>query len=175
MDMQKVGSQITALRKGRGLTQNDLGERLGVSFQAVSKWERGETLPDTTLLVDLAEALETTIDFILTGGERAMNFKGKITVSDMAEGLRGLENMGRLLGRDNLIYRHAIQGINEGMNTDIEEAFSNDRVFECFVAEAVIQNLKAGAYVDTTDVKLHFKEAHFRDIVLAQCEKHGIR
>jgi len=175
MDMQKVGSQIAALRKGHGLTQNDLGERLGVSFQAVSKWERGETLPDTALLVDLAEALETTVDFILTGGERAMAYKGKITVSDMADGLRCLENMGRLLGRDNLIYCRAVQGINEGMNTDIEASFSDDRIFEAFVAEAVIQNLKVGAYVDPTDVRLHFKEEHFRDIVLAQCRKHGIR
>ena len=58
MDMQKVGGQIAALRKSRGLTQNDLGERLGVSFQAVSKWERSEALPDTALLVELAEALE---------------------------------------------------------------------------------------------------------------------
>lgn len=175
MDMQKVGGQIAALRKGRSLTQNDLGERLGVSFQAVSKWERGETLPDTAILVDLAEALETTVDFILTGGERAMAYKGKITVSDMAEGLRCLENMGRLLGRDNLIYRLAIQGINEGMNTDIEAAFHSDYIFECFMAEAIIQNLKAGAYVDPTDVRLHFKEEHFREIVLAQCAKCGIR
>lgn len=175
MDMQQVGSQIAALRKSRGLTQNDLGERLGVSFQAVSKWERGETLPDTAILVDLADALETTVDFILAGGQRAMTYRGKITVSDMAEGLRCLENMGRLLGRDNLIYRHAIRGINEGMDTDIEAAFSDDYLFACFTAEAVIQNLKAGAYVNPTDVKLHFKEAHFRDIVLAQCEKHGIR
>ena len=44
MDIQKVGSQIAALRKGRSLTQSDLGERLGVSFQAVSKWERGLSL-----------------------------------------------------------------------------------------------------------------------------------
>ena len=175
MDMQKTGAQIAALRKGRGLTKNDLGERLGVSFQAVSKWERGETLPDSAILVDLADALETTVDFILTGGERAMAYRGKITVSDMAEGLRCLESMGRLLGKDNLIYRHAIQGINEAMNTDIEEAFSDSRTFECFTAEAVIQNLKAGAYVDPTDVRLHFKEAHFREIVAAQCEQHGIR
>lgn len=175
MDMQQVGSQIAALRKSRGLTQNDLGERLGVSFQAVSKWERGETLPDTAILVDLADALETTVDFILAGGQRAMAYRGKITVSDMAEGLRCLESMGRLLGRDNLIYRHAIRGINEGMDTDIEAAFSDDYLFACFTAEAVIQNLTAGAYVNPTDVKLHFKEEHFRDIVLAQCEKHGIR
>lgn len=175
MDMQKIGNQIAALRKERGLTQSDLGERLDVSFQAVSKWERGETLPDAAILVDLADALETTVDFILTGGERAMAYRGKITVSNMAEGLRCLENMGRLLGRDNLIYRHAVQGINEGMNTDIEEAFSDDHIFECFTAEAVIQNLKAGAYVDPTDVRLHFKEEHFRNIVLSQLEKHGIR
>ena len=175
MNTQKVGEQIAALRKAKGLTQNDLGERLGVTFQSVSKWERGETLPDTAILVDLADVLETTVDFILTGGERAMQYRGKITVGDMMDGLRCLENMGRLLGKENLIYRCAVRGINEGMNTDIEEAFSNDRIFECFVAEAVIQNLKAGAYVDTTDVKLHFKEAHFRDIVLAQCEKHCIR
>ena len=174
MDLQKVGGQISALRKGRGLTQNDLGERLGVSFQAVSKWERGEALPDTALLVDLAEALETTVDFILTGGERALAYKGKITISSMVEGLRCLESMGRLLGLENLIYRHAVRGIDEGMNTEIETAFIDERVFECFVAEAVIQNLKAGAYVDPVDVRLHFKEAHFRDIVLEECKKHGI-
>ena len=44
MDAKKVGNQISMLRKNKGLTQNDLGERLGVTFQSVSKWERGETL-----------------------------------------------------------------------------------------------------------------------------------
>ncbi len=53
MNIEKVGLQISELRKNKGLTQNDLGERLGVSFQAVSKWERGETLPDTTILPEL--------------------------------------------------------------------------------------------------------------------------
>ena len=38
---KRVGEQIAALRKAKGLTQNQLGERLSVSFQAVSKWERG--------------------------------------------------------------------------------------------------------------------------------------
>ena len=37
----KVGEQIYALRKVKGITQNELGERLGVAFQSVSKWERG--------------------------------------------------------------------------------------------------------------------------------------
>ena len=175
MNIQKVGEQIAALRKEKGLTQSDLGERLGVTFQSVSKWERGETLPDTAILVELAAVLETTVDFILTGGERTLQFRGKITVSDMIEGLRCLERMGRLLGKDNLLYRYAVRGINEGINADIEEAFANEYVFECFAAEAVIQNLTAGAYVDPTDVKIHFKQEHFRKIVLEYCEKHGIK
>ena len=175
MDIQKVGNQIAILRKGKGMTQSELGERLGVTFQSVSKWERGETLPDTGILVDLANVLETTTDFILNGGEKAMAYKGRITVSDMIQGIHCLENMGKLLGKQNIIYRYAIQGINEGMNTDIEESFSNDYLFECFVAEAIIQNLKNGAYIDPTDVKSGFKHEHFRAIVLEQCAKYGIK
>ena len=41
MDMNMVGNQIAYLRKEKGLTQTELGERLNLSFQAVSKWERG--------------------------------------------------------------------------------------------------------------------------------------
>lgn len=174
MDIKKVGYQIAELRKNKGLTQSDLGDRFGVSFQAVSKWERGETLPDTAIPVPLAEVLETTVDFILTGGEKALNYRGKIKVSDMFEGIKHLGKIGESLGKENIIYRYAIKGINDGMNTDIEACFTDDYVFECFVAEAIIQNLKMGVYVDLTDVKKSFKHEHFRNIVIDWCEKYGI-
>lgn len=83
--------------------------------------------------------------------------------------------MGKYLGKENIIYRHAIGGINENMNTDIEECFHDDYAFEAFVVEAIIQNLKNGAYIDTTDVKINFKHEHFRNIVLNYCEKYGIK
>ena len=175
MNIEKVGLQISELRKNKGLTQNDLGERLGVSFQAVSKWERGETLPDTTTLPDLASVLCTTIDYILNGGEKRVEFKGKINVSDMISGIKALKDMGEYLGKDNLIYLNAIKGINENMNTDIEAAFKDDYAFEAFVAEAIIQNLISGAYIDITDVKNNFKHEHFKNIVLNYCEKCGIK
>lgn len=175
MNIEKAGEQIAMLRKIKGLTQNELGERLGVSFQAVSKWERCETLPDVAVLPDLAKVLETTIDFILCGGEKAVEYRGRISVSDMISGIKCLKNMGELLGKENIIYRSAIKGINESMNTDIEEAFTNDYAFEAFVAEAVIQNLIMGAYVDVTDVKNSFKHEHFRKIVMDHCKKHGIK
>ena len=44
VDSIRIGQYIASLRKAKGLTQNDLGERLGVSYQAVSKWERGVSL-----------------------------------------------------------------------------------------------------------------------------------
>ena len=175
MNTQKIGEHIAALRKSKGITQNELGERLGVSFQAVSKWERNETLPDITVLPDLAKVLETTVDFILCGSEKAVEYKGKISVSDMINGLKSFKNMGELIGKDNIIYRSAVNGINEAMNTDIEEAFSDDYAFEAFVAEAVIQNLINGAYVDITDVKNSFKHEHFRKIVLDYCGRYGLK
>ncbi len=175
MNIEKVGLQIAELRKNKGLTQNDLGERLGVSFQAVSKWERGETLPDTAILLNLANILETTVDYILSGGKKRIEFKGKINVTDMINGIKALKDMGQHLGKDNLLYRNAIKGINENMNTDIESAFSDDYAFEAFVAEAIIQNLSIGAYVDVTDVKNNFKYEQFKNIVLKYCEKYGIK
>ena len=175
MDSKLVGTQIARLRKEKGLTQNDLGDRLGVSFQAVSKWERGETLPDTAILLDLANALETSVDFILTGGSQVLRYRGKFTVSQMSDGILALKRMSELLGKDNLLYRHAIDGINERMNTNIEDAFTDSRVLECFIAEAIIQNLMAGKYVDPTDVKNGFQHEHFRNIVLDHCARYGIK
>ncbi len=175
MNIEKVGEQIAVLRKSKGLTQSELGERIGVSFQAVSKWERGETLPDITLLPDLAKILETTIDFILLGSEKVIEYKGKFTVTDVKKGLNCLKNVGEYLGTENIIYRAAIKGINTDLNTNIEEAFYNDYVFEAFLAEAIIQNLISGLYVDVSDVKNNFKHEHFKNIVVDYCNRHGIK
>lgn len=175
MDIQIVGSQIAMLRKQKCLTQSELGQRLGVSFQAVSKWERGEALPDITLLPDLAKVLETTIDFILCSDEKAVEYKGKFSVADMKKGLNCLKYAGEYLGTDNLIYRAAIKGINTDLNTDIEKAFSDDYIYEAFLAEAIIQNLILGLFVDISDVKNNFKHDHFKNIVVEYCNKHGIK
>ena len=56
---------IGARRRALGLSQEQLAEKLGVSRQAVSKWETGESLPDTDKLLSLASALEMTADELL--------------------------------------------------------------------------------------------------------------
>ena len=171
----KVGAQIALLRKSKQLTQAELGERVNVSFQAVSKWERGETLPDVGILLDLASVLQTTVDNLLTGGEKLINYKGRINVADIKEGLACLGKVGSLLGKNNILYRCAVEGINEKMNTTVEECFTDDRIFECFMAEAILHNLMEGAYIDVTDVKNSFKYSHFSDIVCDYAEKYNIK
>lgn len=79
------------------------------------------------------------------------------------------------MGAENIIYRAAIKGINTDLNTDIEEAFTNDYVYEAFLAEAIIQNLISGLYVDVSDIKNNFKHEHFKNIVVDYCNRCGIK
>lgn len=174
IDNKLVGKQIALLRTNKGITQAELGTRLSISFQAVSKWERGETLPDVGILTDLADILETTVDNILRGGKTSISFKGKIKVKDMIEGINHLKKMGELLGKDSQIYRFAIEGVNQNLNTNIEDAFNDDYIFEAFIAEAVIGNILQGKYVDITDIKRNFKYEHFSKIVCDYAKKYNM-
>ena len=65
---ERVGGYIALLRKHRGMTQSQLSERLAVSHQAVSNWERGESMPDISLLIQLASALQVSVDQLLRAG-----------------------------------------------------------------------------------------------------------
>ena len=57
-----LAGNISRYRKDLSMTQESLAERLGITFQAVSKWETGQTLPDTSLLPKLAQTLNVSID-----------------------------------------------------------------------------------------------------------------
>ncbi len=62
-----IGERIIALRKERDISQTELAKRLNVSRQAVSKWEQGASSPDTAKLIQLAEVLETEVEYLATG------------------------------------------------------------------------------------------------------------
>ncbi|MDR0916626.1 MAG: helix-turn-helix domain-containing protein [Oscillospiraceae bacterium] len=170
----KVGAQIAALRKSKNLTQSELGERLQISFQAISKWERGETLPDTAILTDLAAVPETTVDNILLGGEKAVSFKGKLAAKDMRDGVDALRRVGFLLGAQNPIYRYAIEGISGRMNTDIAAMLDDDFLRECLVAEAIIQNITSGYYFDMTEVRGVFRHEKWYNTVREYAARYGM-
>lgn len=60
-----IGKNIYALRKKHGMTQEELANRLNISYQAVSKWENGGTMPDISILPSLAVVFGTSIDALL--------------------------------------------------------------------------------------------------------------
>ena len=67
MDQIKIGKFIAERRKARGLTQLQLADRLGITDRAVSKWERGKTLPDSSLMLDLCGILKISVNDLLSG------------------------------------------------------------------------------------------------------------
>ena len=64
---EELGSRIAARRRVLGLTQGQVAIHMGVSPQAVSKWERGLACPDLVFLDDLADLLDVTIEELLLG------------------------------------------------------------------------------------------------------------
>ena len=62
-----IGERITQLRKERNMSQGDLAKVMDVSRQAVSKWENDLTSPDTIKLIQLADVLDTQVEYLATG------------------------------------------------------------------------------------------------------------
>lgn len=71
MEQEKIGEFIAAQRKEKKMTQKQLGEALGVSDKAVSKWECGKGLPDISTMVSLCELLEINVNELLSGEDLA--------------------------------------------------------------------------------------------------------
>jgi transcriptional regulator with XRE-family HTH domain len=78
LNTQLIGSYISSLRKERDFTQVELADKVNVSHQAVSKWERGESIPDIGTLVELSRIFDTSVDRILEGGENGRNRIGGV-------------------------------------------------------------------------------------------------
>ena len=67
MDNEKFGNFIKELRKEKGLTQKELGEKLNITDKAISKWERGLSFPDISMLNSLASFFEIDVSELLNG------------------------------------------------------------------------------------------------------------
>lgn len=65
-----LGEKICALRTGKGLSQEDLAQRLEVSRQSVSKWETGQSMPDLEKIIRLADLFGVSVDELVREGER---------------------------------------------------------------------------------------------------------
>lgn len=75
MNPEKVGKFIRELRKKNNLTQKDLADKYGVTYQAVSKWENGINLPEISLIRQMSKDFNISVENILDGEENPNSYK----------------------------------------------------------------------------------------------------
>ena len=87
MDLVKIGSMLQKLRKEKGMTQEQLAEKLGVARRTISRWETGSNMPDLDVLIELSDFYAVDLREILSGERKSeqMNEEMKETVLQVAE------------------------------------------------------------------------------------------
>ncbi len=171
MDLMKIGGYIQRQRKAAGLTQKQLADQLGVSFQAVSKWENGDALPDTGLLLDLCGILNTTADKLLNGGCMLLSSRRLMHVEDVIAGFECMDNIGKYFGENSDFFIGMVDGINQRMNIDLLGYLSRRDTREVLWAEALIQGILSGRTVDMDEVRAEFTNKK----MVVQIEKYMLK
>lgn len=82
----KTANRLAELRKSRGLSQEELADKLGVTRQAVSKWERAESAPDTDNLIELAKIYGVTLDELVHGETQKNDVNEESTAEERPSG-----------------------------------------------------------------------------------------
>ena len=85
MDQVKIGKFIAERRKRANLTQMQLAEKLNITDRAVSKWENGKSMPDTSIMLDLCDILEISVNELLCGEVVSMENYNKKLESNLLE------------------------------------------------------------------------------------------
>ena len=91
MNQIKIGKFIAECRKKANLTQLQLAEKLGITDKAISKWERGVAMPDTSIMLELCDILGISVNELLSGEKINMennNQKNEQLLLDMAKELQ---------------------------------------------------------------------------------------
>ena len=97
MDQIKIGKFIAACRKKAGLTQQQLADKFGITDKAVSKWERGIALPDSSIMLELCGTLGITVNDLLSGEVVTMDNYNKNLENNLLEMIKQKEQADKRL------------------------------------------------------------------------------
>ena len=97
MDLIKIGKFIAERRKACKLTQMQLAEQLGITDRAISKWETGRAMPDSSLMLELCQILKITVNDLLSGEVVTMNDYNKQQEKHLLEMIEHKERSDRQL------------------------------------------------------------------------------
>jgi len=166
MENNTIGIRIAGLRRAQGMTQDQLAGRLGISYQAVSKWENGASCPDIMMLPQLAEIFGVSID-ALFGRETDMTvvqnessahapFVGELPWPDDGGLYAVLYRGHRLLGCEglegsgakqiHLSFEAAVNGIKRFFSRTVEQGFDKTYAVELHY-EGPVRNLTSSMSV----------------------------
>ena len=130
-----IGENIGAIRKERGLTQEQLARVVGVSAQAVSKWENGGT-PDAELLPAIADRLEVTIDS-LYGRSREQTESMELILSRWLNSLPGEQRMVKLYEVLTRSFQYSYAGSDEGdLHTLVGSIYGHAPLKSCYLNDS---------------------------------------
>lgn len=146
MDAVKVGHAIKTLRLKIGYTQHRLAENLGVTDQAVSKWERGLSVPDISIITKLSLLLNVDVDTLLEGNITYLdkNWQGLLLLRESADIFSGSEVYGKPL-----VYLYLSYFMLAGIGDIFISCPERDRDY-------IVSRLKDGSHLG---IRLHFLES----------------
>ena len=97
MDLVKIGKFIADCRKKKNLTQMQLAEKLNITDRAISKWECGKAMPDSSIMLELCEVLGISVNELLTGEELEMEKYNKQVEQNLIEMVKQKEESDKRL------------------------------------------------------------------------------
>lgn len=97
MDQIKIGKFIATCRKNQNLTQMQLAEKLNITDRAISKWETGRALPDSTIMIELCNILKITVNELLCGEKLLMENYNKNVEDTLLEMVKEKEKSDKML------------------------------------------------------------------------------
>lgn len=97
MNQIKIGKFIAACRKKAGMTQSQLAEKFNISDRAVSKWETGKSIPDSSIMLELCEILGITVNELLKGEKVFMEDYAKVAEANLLKLKKLEENRSKML------------------------------------------------------------------------------
>lgn len=173
MNSIEIGTYIKRKRIEKNMTQRDLAEQLNISFQAVSKWETGTTLPDTSILLALSDILVVSVDQILNAGEFRERMNKQINVEEVKKAIKSILYVKKVLGPNNGIVTTMFNALNEGRDTSFEEDILDPNKREILLAKSVIQLIIDGYNISEADLVEFFPTEMIRGKVQKYQEKYS--
>ena len=183
-DIVKFGKALSTLRKNADMTQNEIADKLNLSRQAISKYERGESFPDISVLVMIAELFGITLDKLIgygeptTGESSILKNVAKGNADVLAENIADVVNLAPLL-KPSVLTKLSRQFEKKGIdisNIIVLAEYLNDETVVKLIENAAFDEISVELLEKFVPMLNHdSKEAIFQKILDGEMDWHFIK